>query len=81
MIDYSIFKGGEYRITLPLYVLLPLYFLPSLLMTGIITAPNEKLSTTKKQLLSIPLLAVTFMAPFGFTYSNKSKTNSDSSIF
>lgn len=73
MIDFSIFKGGEYRATVPLYVLFSLYFLPCLLMTGIIMIPPEKLSTSMKQVLSVPLLAATFMMPFGFTFSNKSK--------
>lgn len=78
MIDLSIFKGGEYRIVVPLYVVVPLYFLPSLLLIGMLIIPTHKLSTPVKQMLSIPLLIATFMMPFGFTY--RMKRNDDKMI-
>lgn len=69
----SIFIGGQNRITLPYLAYPPLFASPSILLAALIVIPNAKLSTTLKQILSIPLLLAVFFIPFGFTNGDRGK--------
>lgn len=67
----SIFLGGEQRITVPFLVYPVLIAIPTLILALLVIIPIDRLSSTFKQILSIPLLTIVLLTPFGFTNGNR----------